>query len=248
MRIFFKNLSKNKWVTAGITLLMFSMVFGMLQYYTPVASATAPHSSVSNSAYINGTFNGYQNIGTYTSGSATLNAIKASSPQSLSYNTPTSAGGWVAQTGYTDTFTTSSTNVQYWSGTTIGISSLEFEQAEYTVSGTTAWWTGMTWANLTIDGNTYSNEVFGSGASSGSGSTEYSIISPSWTPSISSGYYSMSVTISYTPNFDGASASIINPPLGLITEDSATGNTQTATTFYSQTSIYGVTRIKSIQP
>ena len=88
----------------------------------PVYIPDALPSSSSNSAYINGTYNGYVNDGTLKSGTCTLSAVESSTQQSLSiYADPT----WTYSSSSSSfTATLSLGSFQYWSGSSVTIGAL----------------------------------------------------------------------------------------------------------------------------
>ena len=55
-----------------LTLLFFSSVFGMIQFIPASSASPPPSSGISNSAYVNTTFSGFQNIGSSVTGSSVL--------------------------------------------------------------------------------------------------------------------------------------------------------------------------------
>ena len=184
-------------------LIIFVMIFSSLALVNviPVASA-APSSSQSNTATF--TYNSesyYTKTGSLASGSGTINAVEAGSQQTVLIN----QGGWSSSgtTGMQDiksSFSWTIGSFQYWSGSTVTLNQMFFDLGYYyasTVNGPVYnYGIGSLYLNLTVDGQIRAwSHTYNYNYGPSSSQTIQVVADPSWNPSLSSGDYSVSLSV-----------------------------------------------------
>ena len=173
---------KSRLLAIFITLLMFSSVFGLIQYI-PVSSASPPPSSISNTAYLNSTVSYWQNIGIANSGTTDA-AIPVDQNGSFSTYSFGSSAAWSLSSN-----TEKATYVQTLSGApnyaylgdtgteySIEIDSVGFQMG---VDSAGIPGLGTLYANLTVGSYTDSWSYYYNYISN-SANTVYAIATPQW--------------------------------------------------------------------
>ena len=209
-----------------ITLLFFSSIFGMISYI-PITSASAPPSSLSNNAFINTTLSGSQNFGTLNSGSVTLSARQGSS-QTI-YEDYTISTVWTTS-GSNAVFSFTVGNYPIYQVTTTGgivfTPSFQFQAG---VQGAGFWNVGTVSTTMTLtpdgSGTSYSQTQSYTFNQEWTGTpNDWVEVSPSFLAPVQSGYYTMTFSLTVSPD-SGYSFDSGNPAgLQTISDGSASNN------------------------
>lgn len=145
-----------KIITFLIALLMFSSVFGLISMI-PVASATPPASSISNTSYLNTSVSYWHNVAISNSGSTSLK-IPVDENSSFSTYSFGSGSEWSLASNneyatWTQTFSGAPNYVFITNANTIELDSVAFELGLLDVAGRVSQELGTIYANLTLNGN-----------------------------------------------------------------------------------------------
>ena len=236
---YFVKRNKGIFVAIFVASLMFSSVYGLINDYHPSNSNVGSGNTIpalsnvgetaATSIEVNYWTNGaVSNTGTTT---VTLNAVEASSQQTFS--TDAVGANWNEVNFYSFDFTAFVGDYQYWSGTTITMSSLGFFPATYNSGNYGV--PGIVYANLTIGGQTYSwNYNFGTSSDTAG---YWVVITPSWTPTISTQATSISLTLTSDTSESSDLVTLDSVPTNLFTETSVTGDNFAGTSTYTAVSI-----------
>lgn len=195
-------------------LILSALIVSSFAVLIPAQSlGAAPPASISNTTYLNTTsLTGYKNDGTYSSGSSSISAVEATKAQTASTNEPVSF--WTLRdSNYIASATINFGSYQWWGpgggaslndwGFLAGVGEINAETYDYNI--------GTIYANLSVDGSTYSWSWSPNTETAG-GYPRYIYINPYWDTSVPIGYYDVVVHFNVTGN--GANSGYTNGAFG----------------------------------